>query len=65
MNEPRTTPPDMRYWGQPFFSTHHGSPGLGLWTARRLVEANSGTLVQQFVRDASALVTQIKLPRVA
>jgi signal transduction histidine kinase len=63
MQEPKTSPLDTRAWGQPFFSTRTGGHGLGIWTARRFAEANHGTLVQHFAPDASALVSQVILPR--
>jgi signal transduction histidine kinase len=63
MQEPKSAPVDTTTWGQPFFSTRHGCHGLGLWTARRLVEANKGTFTQHFAPEASALVTTITLPR--
>jgi signal transduction histidine kinase len=65
MQEPKTSPLDTRAWGQPFFSTRTGGHGLGIWTARRLVEANHGTLVQHFAPEASALISQVVLPRVS
>jgi light-regulated signal transduction histidine kinase (bacteriophytochrome) len=64
MQEPKSAAVDPGTWGQPFFSTRHGCHGLGLWTTRRLVEANKGTFDQQFVPAKSALVTCITLPRV-
>ena len=63
MQEPKSAPVDTAAWGQPFFSTRHGCHGLGLWTAKRLVEANKGTFTQRFAPEASALVTTITLPR--
>jgi signal transduction histidine kinase len=63
MQEPKTSPLDTRAWGQPFFSTRTGSHGLGIWTARRLVEANHGTFVQHYAPDVSALISQVILPR--
>jgi signal transduction histidine kinase len=65
MREPKATPLDTRAWGQPFFSTRRGSHGLGLWTARRLVESNHGTFVQHFIPGERVLVTQIILPKVS
>jgi signal transduction histidine kinase len=65
MQEPKSSPLDTRAWGQPFFSARTGGHGLGIWTARRLVEANHGTLVQHFAPDVSALISQMILPRVS
>jgi signal transduction histidine kinase len=65
LREPKNAPVDTELWGTPFFSTRRGSYGLGLWTARRLIEANQGTFLQRYVPQDSVLVTQIILPRAA
>ncbi len=65
MREPKAEPLDTRAWGQPFFSTRRGSHGLGLWTARRRVEANHGTFVQHYVAGERVLATQMMLPIVS
>jgi signal transduction histidine kinase len=65
MQEPQSSPLVTRAWGEPFFSARTGGHGLGIWTARRLVEANHGTLVQHFAPDVSALISQVILPRVS
>jgi signal transduction histidine kinase len=64
LREPKKSSVDPLSWGAPFFSTRRGSYGLGLWTARRMVEANKGTFVQRYVPEDSALLTQIILPKV-
>ena len=63
--KPKGTALDTRPWGQPFFSTRRGSYGLGVFTARRLVEANHGTFTQHFEPAASVLITRILLPKAA
>lgn len=53
---------DTSGWGQAFFSTRRGGYGLGLWAARRLVEANRATLVQSYDPDGRALVSRLAVP---
>lgn len=63
LSEPKTGPLDPTTWTEPFTSTRHGSRGLGLWTVRRLVEANLGTFEQRHLPDQGVLLTRISLPR--
>lgn len=63
MSEPKAAKLDPSRWGVPFTSTRHGNRGLGLWTVKRLVSANSGTFDQQYLADRSLLHTRITLPR--
>lgn len=62
MREPKKDPVDTSAWGQPFTSTQRGKYGLGIWTARRLVEANRGTMNQCYGFEDGCLTTQIVLP---
>jgi light-regulated signal transduction histidine kinase (bacteriophytochrome) len=63
MREPKAKAVEPTNWGQPFHSNRRGNYGLGLWTARRLVEANKGTFVQRYLPEESVLLTQIVLPK--
>ena len=40
LREPKPEPMDTTGWGQPFLTTRHGGYSLGLWSARRLLQAN-------------------------
>ncbi|MDZ4403973.1 MAG: hypothetical protein U1A53_14965 [Prosthecobacter sp.] len=61
LREPKKEALDTSAWGQPFSSTRRGGYGLGLWTARRMMQANGATLVQRYVPEDSCLMTQIIL----
>ncbi len=60
--EPKSAPLDPAVWGEaPFASTRRSAYGLGLWTARRLAEANGVQLTREF-SSAGELVTRLRLP---
>ena len=59
LREPKKEPLDPTAWGEPFCSTRRGRHGLGLWAARRRVEANGGTLTMRYVPGENALLSQI------
>lgn len=61
LREPKKETLDTSTWGQPFFSTRRGGYGLGLWSARRLLQANGAPLVQRHVPEDGCLMTQIVL----
>jgi signal transduction histidine kinase len=60
LREPKQEAVDTSAWGQPFTTTRRDGYGLGLWAARRLIEANGGSMVQRC--DGDALTTQVVLP---
>ncbi len=60
--EPKKAPADPATWGQPLVSTRRDRYGLGLWTARRLMELNGASLTQRYIPEESCLKTQIALP---
>ena len=61
LREPKTTPVDTVRWGRQLFeTTKRGGYGLGLWTVKRLADANGATLARR--NEEGALVTHIALP---
>jgi signal transduction histidine kinase len=62
LKEPKKEALDTSSWGQPLFTTRRGGYGLGLWTARRMLQANGATLLQRYTPEDAALTTQIILP---
>jgi signal transduction histidine kinase len=63
LEESKTEPVDPEGWcTNPLQSTRRGSYGLGLWQARRIVEAHGGELNQRYVADGNWLVSTIWLP---
>lgn len=61
--EPKSAPLDAGRWGRtPFQSTKRSGYGLGLWLARRLVEANGGKLTHEYNSAAKQLITTLALP---
>lgn len=55
---------DPSQWGSvPFAQPRRASYGLGLWRSRRIVEANNGIWSQQYLRDPSSLVTELRFPQ--
>lgn len=64
LREPKSAPVTAApEWGTtPFASTRRGGYGLGLWTARRLAEANGASLTREF-EPAGTLVTRLRFPR--
>ena len=63
LREPKREVLDTSSWEQPFYSTRRGGYGLGLWTAKRLVEASGATMVQASLVANGGLATRIALPR--
>ena len=62
LREPKSATLDPSGWGQALSTTKRGGYGLGLWAARRLIEANGATFLQRYVPEAGALLTRISLP---
>lgn len=62
LREPKSAAANPAEWTKPFFSTRSGGSGLGLWAARRWVEANAATFTQRYLPTESALLTRIALP---
>ena len=61
LREPKKEALDTSAWGQPFASTRRGGYGLGLWTARRMMQANGASFLQRYLPEDSCLTTQISL----
>lgn len=62
LREPKNEALDTSTWGQPLSTTRRGGYGLGLWTARRLMQANGASLLQRHVSGEACLLSQIILP---
>jgi len=62
LREPKTGALDTSDWGKPLATTRRGGYGLGLWSARRLLAANHGRIVQRHAPGEGALVTRVFLP---
>ena len=62
LREPKAGALDPSAWGEPLVTTRRGGYGLGLWSARRILDANHARITQRHVPDEGALVTRIFLP---
>lgn len=62
LREPKAAALDPSAWGEPLVTARRGGYGLGLWSARRILDANGARIVQRHVPDEGALVTRIFLP---
>jgi len=62
LKEVKKTAVDPSGWGQPFSAASRGHYGLGLWAARRKVEANGARFSQRWEASSSALITEVSLP---
>lgn len=62
LREPKTGPLDPSAWGEPLATTRRGGYGLGLWSARRLLDANDARITQRYMAEERALVTRVLLP---
>jgi nitrogen-specific signal transduction histidine kinase len=59
-HEPKSAPVETERWGYaPFISTRRNSYGLGLWEARRLVEANHGQIAYEYDPKSQELRTTL------
>ena len=65
LQEPKSDGLDPVDWDLAFVTARRGHYGLGLWSVRRLVEANGGTITRRFLEKESALVTSLSLPIVS
>ena len=58
--EPKSGSVRTEHWGlAPFYSTKRNGYGLGLWEARRLVEANNGSITHKYKPDVKQLLTTL------
>lgn len=63
LEEFKKEPVDPGGWSiNPLESTRRGNYGLGLWQARRIIEAHGGELSQRYVPDGNWLVSTVWLP---
>lgn len=60
--EPKKAALNPADWTQPFSATSRGHYGLGLWAAKRKLEANHAHLSQWWDEKENALITEIALP---
>ena len=65
LREPKGSSVDTAGWGHRLFSTtKRGGYGLGLWSIRRMVEANGATITQRHTTGDADLSTRIAMPTV-
>lgn len=62
LKEPKKVAVSPTGWAQPFSSASRGHYGLGLWAAKRKLEANGARFSQRWDEKESALITEIGLP---
>lgn len=62
LREPKSGTLDASKWGEPLVTTRRGGYGLGLWSVRRLLEANHARITQHHEAEEGALMTRIFLP---
>jgi len=62
LREPKTAALDPSGWGTPLVTTRRGGCGLGLWSARRQLDANHARITQQYAPEENALITRVFLP---
>ncbi len=62
-HEPKSASVETERWGRaPFQSSRRDRYGLGLWEARRLVEANRGNITHEYQSEAKRLLTRLSFP---
>lgn len=61
LHEPKKEAVDPSQWSQPLVTTKRGGYGLGLWSARRLLDANGWSFVQRYDADRKTLSTEMTL----
>jgi len=63
LHEPKAEPVETGRWGYiPFVSKRHGGYGLGLWEARRIVEANGGKITHEYSPKTKELSSTMTFP---
>jgi signal transduction histidine kinase len=62
LREPKAEVLDPSQWGRPFSRTRQGHYGLGLWSARRMVQAHGATFEQRYLTRERQLMTRLCLP---
>ena len=61
LSEPKKDAVDPDSWGEAFFTTRGNGYGLGLWAAKRSMQATGATLIQRYIPERKELTTQIVL----
>lgn len=63
LREPKSDSVRTKNWGHaPLLSTKRNGYGLGLWEARRLVEASHGKITHEYNSDSKQLLTTLRFP---
>ena len=62
VREGRSAPLTSHGWGAPLVTTRRGGYGLGLFHARRVLDAHKGRLKAGYEAAEEALVTRVTLP---
>lgn len=62
LREPKNTTVNPAGWALPFSGISRGHYGLGLWAARKKLEANGARFSQRWDEKVGSLVTEIGLP---
>ncbi len=62
LREPKKTALDTSTWGHPFSSPRRDHYGLGLWNARRLMEASGVSFTQSYLPVDGCLLTRLVIP---
>ena len=62
LSEPKRSALDTTAWGRPLATKRRGGYGLGLWSVRRLLDANHARFAQAYLPDEGVLLSRISFP---